>query len=138
VALWLSAPKANGNGSLVLAMAVGTEERLLVLGSWYLAKHLRARNFPRKQSRRPALGLWLLAVGNGENQDQTKIGSWPLSIGWAKTKNQATAEGGCATRSITGKSVCTHAGQSEGLHGAHAAVHKFVKNIISQAPETGP
>src|SRR5690349_2678726 len=42
-------PQANSDGGLVLAMAVGPEKRLLVLGSWYLAKHLRARNFREKQ-----------------------------------------------------------------------------------------
>jgi len=43
-------PQADSDGGLVLAMAVGPEKRLLVLGSWYLAKHLRARNFLEKQS----------------------------------------------------------------------------------------
>jgi hypothetical protein len=47
----------------------------LVVGIWETQNQSKAGS---------ALGLWLLAVGKGENQKQTKIGFWLL----AKAKTQ--------------------------------------------------
>jgi hypothetical protein len=59
------------------------KKRLLVLGYWYLAKHLRARKFPRKIKQ---VGSWYLVFS-----------SWYLVFGKPKAKTKELAgERACA------------------------------------------